>query len=82
MREKGGVPLNIVILGQEARYRAYRPAMPFVDRQTPVFLDKDSTETEIAAAASAATSTSSFALSVAVTLCLLPFSSRGRARSC
>ena len=43
--------MNIVILGQEARYRAYRPAMPFVDRQTPVFLDKDSTETEIAAAA-------------------------------
>ena len=43
--------MNIVILGQEASYRAYRPAMPFVDRQTPVFLDKDSTEAEIAAAA-------------------------------
>ena len=36
--------MDIVILGQEARYRAYRPAVPFVDRQTPVFLDKDSTE--------------------------------------
>ena len=43
--------MNIVILGQEARYRAYRPAM---HRQTPVFLDKDSTEAEIAAAAPAA----------------------------
>ena len=46
--------MNIVILGQEARYRPYRPASPSAARQTPVFLDKDSTETEIAAAAPAA----------------------------
>ena len=46
--------MNIVILGQEARYRAYRPAMPFIDRQTLVFLDKDSTAAEIAAASPAA----------------------------
>ena len=42
--------MHIVVLGQEARYQAYRPAMPFLDRQTPAFLDKDSTEAEIAAA--------------------------------
>ena len=42
--------MNIVILGQEARYRAYQPAMPFIGRQTLAFLDKDSTEEEIAAA--------------------------------
>ena len=35
--------MNIVILGQEARYRASRPAMPIVDRPPPVFLDTDST---------------------------------------
>ena len=46
--------MNIVILGQAARSRAYRPAVPFIDRQTLFFLDKDSTEAEIAAAASAA----------------------------
>ena len=42
--------MHIVVLGQEARYQAYRPAMPFLDQQTPAFLDKDSTEAEIAAA--------------------------------
>lgn len=42
--------MDIVILGQEARYRAYQPAMPFIGRQTLAFLDKDSTEEEIAAA--------------------------------
>ena len=42
--------MHIVVLGQEARYQVYRPAMPFLDRQTPAFLDKDSTEAEIAAA--------------------------------
>ena len=42
--------MDIVILGQEARYRAYQPAMPFLDRQTLAFLDKDSAEEEIAAA--------------------------------
>ena len=42
-REEGGCPMHIVVLGQEARYQAYRPAMPFLDRQTPAFLDKDST---------------------------------------
>ena len=49
-REEGGSPVKIVILGQEARYRAYQPAMPFIGRQELVFLDKDSTEEEIAAA--------------------------------
>ena len=42
--------MDIVILGQEARYRAYQPAMPFIGRQTLAFLDKDSAEEEIAAA--------------------------------
>ena len=42
--------MHIAILGQEARYRAYRPAMPFIDRQELVFLDKESTAEEIAAA--------------------------------
>ena len=42
--------MDIVILGQEARYRAYQPAMPFIGRQTLAFLDKDSAEEKIAAA--------------------------------
>ena len=42
--------MKIVILGAEARYRAYQPAMPFIQRQELVFLDKDSTEAEILAA--------------------------------
>ena len=42
--------MHIAILGQEARYRAYRPAMPFIDRQELVFLDKERTAEEIAAA--------------------------------
>ena len=36
--------MKIVILGAEARYRAYQPAMPFIQQQELVFLDKDSTE--------------------------------------
>ena len=39
--------MKIVILGAEARYRAYQPAMPFIQQQELVFLDKDSTEAEI-----------------------------------
>ena len=42
--------MKIVILGAEARYRAYQPAMPFIQQQELVFLDKDSTEAEILAA--------------------------------
>ena len=42
--------MKIVILGAEARYRAYQPDMPFIGRQELVFLDKDSTEAEILAA--------------------------------
>ena len=44
--------MKIVILGAEARYRAYQPAMPFIQQQELVFLDKDSTEAEILAACS------------------------------
>ena len=36
--------MKIVILGAEARYRAYQPAMPFIQQQELVFLDKDSTD--------------------------------------
>ena len=32
--------MKIVILGAEARYRAYQPAMPFIQQQELVFLDK------------------------------------------
>ena len=42
--------MKIVILGAEARYRAYQPAMPFIQQQELVFLDKDSTEDTILAA--------------------------------
>ena len=42
--------MKILILGTEARYRAYQPAMPFIQQQELVFLDKDSTEAEILAA--------------------------------
>ena len=42
--------MKIVILGTEARYRAYQPSMPFIQQQELVFLDKDSTEEEILAA--------------------------------
>ena len=31
--------MKIVILGAEARYRAYQPAMPFIQQQELVFLD-------------------------------------------
>lgn len=47
---KGGTPVKILILGTEARYRAYQPDMPFIGRQELVFLDKDSTEDTILAA--------------------------------
>ena len=43
--------MNIVILGPEARYRAYEPPMPFIRRQNLVFLNKESTETAILSAA-------------------------------
>ena len=33
--------MKILILGTEARYRAYQPDMPFIGRQELVFLDKD-----------------------------------------
>ena len=36
---KGGTPVKILILGTEARYRAYQPDMPFIGRQELVFLD-------------------------------------------
>ena len=42
--------MKILILGTEARYRAYQPDMPFIGRQELVFLDKDSTEDTILAA--------------------------------
>ena len=49
-RKREALSVKIVILGAEARYRAYQPAMPFIQQQELVFLDKDSTEAEILAA--------------------------------
>lgn len=43
--------MKIVILGTEARYRRYLPERPFARAQTPVYLDKASTEEQILAAA-------------------------------
>lgn len=43
--------MKIVILGAQARYAAYQPDMPFIDRQKLVFLDKESAVEEIVSAA-------------------------------
>lgn len=43
--------MKIVILGTKARYQRYMPDLPFAQAQTPVYLDKDSSEEEILAAA-------------------------------
>ena len=43
--------MKIVILGTRARYQRYLPDLPFARAQTPVYLDKDSSEEQILAAA-------------------------------
>lgn len=43
--------MKIVILGTRARYQRYLPDLSFARAQTPVYLDKDSSEEQILAAA-------------------------------